>query len=313
MVMYAAEKVGGKLLGGEHRLGKRLAAAGVVGGVALALLSGTPNTSKSAKVNHLGLKSVTLEPGKYCDAKFVANVSTQATWHLHKGPSWVPDIMNHTVKMKGDIESEVCIKQKAIVVKPDSEHPDKLRITLHGDPDPNKSDLILTSYAKDPTKMKYSSSGNIVDALLGGAIGDIKALAQVAGLSFDSFGDNIDSQLGGVAFTIGTDAAAAGCSNLAIQKLNSPTAKKINKNTGPNAPQTMAQDVEDQLIKQYSIQYHKALGYDDFIWDLTMAPGGLANQYHDQVEAMRSGSGKHHVSMPSPDKYPVCKDETGGN
>ena len=71
-------------------------------------------------------------------------------------------------------------------------HTGKLTVVLRGDPDPDKSDLVLQA-AIDPASERISNHGNLGDMFVNTFVDTAKALAQAMGSDFISPVDNTNS------------------------------------------------------------------------------------------------------------------------
>jgi hypothetical protein len=294
----------------------------LAGAVALGVVLAAAETSigLTASLEHRELIAIGLDPGTYCDAHLITQAETGAEKSMHIGPKeinlgvyhqGVPDVFNRNVDLKAQYYGKLCLGAGVLMAKPDGNG--KLNINVNADPDPAKSDVSLI-VSVVPGTLKFTPGGDLTNALIGNQLTTLKAVAQAAGIpDFRTPDDGLDGTLENIALTLGYDAVGSGpgnCTDMALELLNQEDSKKDNTVTGPDAPQTMKQDVEDQIIKQYKNDHGKTLTYKDFNWHLT-TNGGVPNQYKKQIDALHAQSGKAGITIPKQASYVPCTNETG--
>ena len=295
---------------------RKLLAGAVVGGLVLGLwamfLGGSKETVRgSIQERHLKATALTL-PVLY-DAKLITTVSSQVTLHdqnpipvLNKVPA-LRDWRNHTLTDSADVVVNVGTKLRSLQATPDP-HTGKLTVVLRGDPDPDKSDLVLQA-AIDPASERISNHGNIGDVFMNTFVDTAKALAQAMGSNFTSPVDNTDSLLAKTAHLLMYDAVMSGpnnCANLGISELNRENSSKIVSFASADPPKTLKQAIAQIVFDTYASQHHEALSPNDIDVRFDLSPQGLPNPFHDELVKARTSINSEQIQLQSPDSYPPC-------
>jgi hypothetical protein len=198
-------------------------------------------------------------------------------------------------------------KLRSLRATPDP-HTGKLTVVLRGDPDPNKSDLVLQA-AIDPATERISNRGNLGDVFLNTFVDTAKALAQAMGSDFISPVDNTNSVLAKTAHLIMYDAVMSGpnnCANLGISELNRENSSKLVSFDTSDPPKTLKQAIARIVFDTYASKHHEVLSPDDIDVRFELSPQGLPNPFHDELVTARTSVNSEQVQLQSPDSYPPC-------
>ena len=295
---------------------KKLLAGAVVGGVVLglwAMIVGAGKETVRGSVQERHLKATALTLPVLYDAKLIITVSAQVTLHdqnpipvLNKVPA-LRDWRNHTLTDTADVVVNVGTKLGALRATPDP-HTGKLTVVLRGDPDPDKSDLVLQA-AIDPASERISNHGNFGDMFVNTFVDTAKALAQAMGSDFVSPVDNTDSLLAKTAHLIMYDAVMSGpnnCANLGISELNRENSAKIVSFATANPPKTLKQAIAQIVFDTYASAHHQVLSPNDIDVRFELSPQGLPNPFHDELVKARTTTNSEQIQLQSPDSYPPC-------
>ena len=295
---------------------KKLLVGAVVGGVVLglwAMIAGVGKETLRGSVQDRHLKATALTLPVLYDAKLITTVSTQVTLHdqnpipvLNKVPG-LRDWRNHTLTDTADVVVNVGTKLQSLQATPDP-RTGKLTVVLRGDPDPDKSDLVLQA-AIDPASEKISNHGNLGDVFVNGFVDTAKALAQAMGSDFESTVDNTNTVLAKTAHLLMYDAVMSGpnnCANLGISELNRENSSRVVNFATANPPKTLKQAIAQVVFDTYSAKHHEALSPDDIDVRFELSPQGLPNPFHDELVKARTSTNSEQIQLQSPDSYPPC-------
>jgi hypothetical protein len=301
---------------GYHRVRTRLVAGALAAGVALgvwAMVSGVGAETLRGSVKERQLKATALTLPVLYDAKLTTSVTAQVTVHdpnpvpvLNKVPA-LRDLRNHTLTDKADVIVNVGTKLQSLKAVPDPAT-GKLTVVLYGDPDPNKSDLVLQETV-DPASERISNRGNWGDVFINTVFGGAKAIGQALGKDFTSPVDNTNTILAKMAHLIMYDAVSSGpnnCANLGIDELNNENTAKLVSFDNPNPPKTLKQHIARIVFDTYAAKYRQALSPADIDVRFVLSPRGLPNPFHDELVQARASVGHALIDLQSPDSYPAC-------
>lgn len=299
-----------------YRVPNRVIAGALAAGVALgvwAMVSGVGKESLRGSVKERQLKSTALTLPVVYDATLTTHVSAQVTVHdpnpvpvLNKLPA-LGDLRNHTLTDTADVIVNVGTKLKSLKAVPDPAT-GRLTVVLHGDPDPNKSDLVLQE-SVDPATETTSNRGNWGDVFINTVFGGAKAISQALGKDFTSPVDNTNTVLAKMAHLIMYDAVTSGpknCADLGIDELNKENTAKLVSFDDPNPPKTLKQHIARIVFDTYAAKYHQALSPADIDVQFVLSSRGLPNPFHDELVHARDSVDHAHIDLQSPDSYPPC-------
>jgi hypothetical protein len=295
---------------------KKLLAGAAVGGILLglwAMIAGGSKETLRGSVQERHLKATALTLPVLYDAKLITTVSAQVTLHdqnpipvLNRVPA-LRDWRNHTLTDTADVVVNVGTKLQSLQATPDP-HTGKLTVVLRGDPDPNKSDLVLQA-AIDPATERISNRGNLGDVFLNTFVDTAKALAQAMGSDFISPADNTNSVLAKTAHLLMYDAVMSGpnnCANLGISELNRENSSKLVSFDTSDPPKTLKQAIARIVFDTYASKHHEVLSPDDIDVRFELSPQGLPNPFHDELVTARTSVNSEQIQLQSPDSYPPC-------
>ncbi|HET6924418.1 MAG TPA: hypothetical protein VFH39_01140 [Candidatus Saccharimonadales bacterium] len=254
-----------------------------------------------AHAGHASLESVTLEKGTYCDASFVADIQDVEASFTKDLPG--PFNYGRSVHLSERLQATICVKAESIDAKYDSKV-GKYVVNLVASPDPNKSDLVLRISSADEYR-QITHGGSLVQKWGNLGVDVVNSF----GLNLEP-NANIDDALLQVASLVADEQAAKTCEPVALPYLTKHNSVVTNENTGPNAPQTMQQDIaQNMLIRALNMDSHNHYTLNDFEVKIHAEPGGLADQYQKQYEEMLKNGPDKGLHVPDDSQLPKCTNE----